>query len=235
MNNPITISYNFLLDLIFPKFCVGCKTEGTWICPECDKKIFYIKSPYCPSCQRLTPNGQYCARCKPDTYLTGAIIATYYKKGPIKEAIHYFKYEGIAELKKGLGSILSDAIIARTIGKNLVLIPVPLHRHRLRERGYNQAKLLADEISKNLNVPVIDQKLVKTKPSERQADLTRSQRLKNVVGLFDWTGDKDELKGKTVILIDDVLTTGATLSECAKVLRQKTSALRVWGAVIAKG
>ena len=235
MKNPITISYNFLLDLIFPRFCVGCKTEGFWICPECDEKIFFVKSPYCPSCHRLTPKGQYCPRCKSDTFLTGAIIATYYKKGPIKEAIHYFKYEGITELKKGLGSILSDAILARSIGNNLVLIAVPLHHHRLRERGYNQAKLLTDEISKNLRIPVIDKKLVKIKSSTRQADLTRSQRLKNVVGLFDWVGESNELKGKTVILVDDVLTTGATLSECAKVLRQKSGAQRVWGAVIAKG
>ena len=96
-------------------------------------------------------------------------------------------------------------------------------------------KILSDEISKNLSIPVIDNKLVKIKSSTRQADLTRAKRLKNVVGLFDWIGDKDELKGKTVILVDDVLTTGATLSECAKVLWQKTSAQRVWGAVIAKG
>lgn len=235
MKNIVLRSYNFLLDLIFPRFCVGCQIEGYWICPDCYKKIFYIKCPYCPSCHRITAKGQYCVNCKKNTYLTGAIIATYYRKGPIKEAIHKFKYDSISELQFTLGDILAKTISERHVGKNLLLIPVPLHKTRQYERGYNQAQLLAKVISKKLHIPIIENKLIKTKPSIRQADLTRTQRLKNVQGLFNWIGKEDELKGKIVILIDDVLTTGATLSECANVLRKKSGTTIVWGAVIAKG
>lgn len=228
--------YNFLLDLIFPKYCVGCEKEGYWICPACYKKIIFIKTPFCPKCNRISKMGNYCPKCKKDIHLKGLLIAAHYeRKGVLREAIHKFKYNKIKDISKDLGSIICYPLDKYPNFKNVVLIPVPLHRNRLAQRGFNQACLLAKEINKHYPEYKIKEKLKRVKNNIAQADLPRIQRLENIKNIFVWKGEREELKNTIVILVDDVYTTGSTLNECARVLKEQAGAKQIWGLVLGKG
>jgi len=224
---------NFCLDLVFPKNCVGCDKEGSWLCEECEKGIVLAKKPICAMCGRITNNGEFCSRCCSKTFLNGVIITAYYKDGPIKELIHNFKYEGVFEI----GDVLSEYVIKKlegaNIGNNILLVPVPLHKQRFRKRGYNQSQIIAKKISKYLNYEITENlKRIKNNPA--QITLSKKERIDNVKDIFSWSGSvSSNLKNKTIILIDDVYTTGSTLNECAKVLK-KLGFRRVWGLVVAR-
>lgn len=230
------ISIEFVLDLIFPKYCVGCEKEGAWICPTCQSKIILIKSTYCPTCHRLTKDGKFCPRCKLRSYLAGVVVAAHYKEGPLKEAIHTYKYEGVFDLKKDLSKILIQALATRKFQGQWILIPVPLHKNKLHERGYNQSLLLCEEIHKKIdNFSILNNKLIKKINTTSQVtSTTRHARLKNPIGSFDWIGGVKELENKNIILVDDIYTTGATMQECAKILKAKAKAKKVWGLVLAQ-
>lgn len=226
---------NFFLDLIFPKYCVGCNKEGVWLCQKCKNLIIVIKKSFCASCQKLTPKGQYCSKCRQKYYLTGVIIAAHYeKKCVLKEAVHTYKYDHIKNLKYALAPLLINALYHRNFSKNLIILPVPLSKQRIKQRGYNQSEELAKVVAIKTSSKLITKKLIRIKNKTRQADLPRAKRLENIKGVFDWIG-KNELKNKRVFLIDDVYTTGATVNECAKVLRQKAKAREVWAVVLGKG
>lgn len=229
-------TYNFVLDLLFPKYCVGCGKEGRWLCPDCFNKIVFVSEPTCPSCNRLTVSGKFCPRCRLKSNLTGVIVAAYYQEGPLKEAIHTFKYEGVFDLAKDLGDILIRTLENHKISKKAVLIPVPLHKKRRAKRGFNQAELLAREISQCIpHHPLLVNSLTRIKQTPKtQVELSGRARRENVKGIFAWRGRPDELEGKTILLVDDIYTTGATLQECAKVLRREAGAREVWGVVLAK-
>ncbi|EKD56575.1 MAG: ComF [uncultured bacterium] len=251
---------DFVLDLLFPKYCVGCGEESKWLCSKCADKIILIKTPTCPTCQKITKNGQFCSRCRTKTSLTGVMVAAYYGEGPLKEAIHTFKYDGIFDLAKDLGKILLTRLthiplpLIRLASErpefhrrtkwnmgNVVIIPIPLHKKRQAKRGFNQAELLAKQLKikneklKTKNWTIITNKLIRHKYQKKsQAELSGKARRINLKESFSWVGDKNELKGKIILLVDDVYTTGSTLNECAKVLRREAGASQVWGLVLAK-
>lgn len=226
---------DFVLDLVFPKYCVGCEKEGVWLCDKCFKKIIIINKPFCPNCHRLTPKGQFCSRCRKKTNLTGVIIAAHYEEGPLKEAIHTYKYDGMYDLSQDLGNILIHTIASRNIAPESVILPVPLHKSRHNQRGFNQAYLLALKIKEKFpDLKINNTDLVRIRKTSHQVNLDRSDRIKNAVGQYKWVGN-NMLANKTVYLIDDIYTTGATLNECARVLRRNTKVREVWGIVLAKG
>lgn len=222
----------FFLDLLFPKKCVGCGKEGVWFCDKCFEKIVLVKALSCPLCNRLTSRGQFCSRCRSRTSLTGVITAAHYKEGPLKEAIHNFKYNRVKDLVYNLADILSLRLEQGFPQGRLVLVPVPLHRQREAERGFNQAKELAKVISKYFDIEIIEC-LKRKKNTAPQVEKTGMDRRKNVVGAFSLAGQAKKIENKTVLLVDDVFTTGTTLSECAIELR-KAGARQVWGLVLAK-
>lgn len=226
---------DYFLDLLFPKYCLDCNKEGTYLCENCGKKIVPLKYATCPECKKITKFGQYCSRHQKQ-YLNGIIIACYYHKGILREAIHNFKYNGVKELSVFLGQLMTRRLneIKPRGYKQWIIVPVPLHRKRIEERGYNQAELLAQEVEKNTNLKMIKNKLIRKKYTTPQVKLSNDDRQNNLIGAFDWKGS-DELKGKTAILVDDVATTGSTLEECAKILKTKAGAFRVYGSVLAKG
>lgn len=225
--------FDYILDLLFPKFCVGCDKEGTWLCDKCRAKIILVKKPTCPNCLTLTKKGQFCPRCQKDTHLTGLIVAAYYKEGPLKEAIHTYKYDGVFDLSHDLGKILVEVLKKQKLSKKLVIVPVPLHHKRQAKRGFNQAELLAKYICANFDWEM-NKKLVRFRQTQKtQAELSGQARRKNVRNIFCWQG-KTELRNKSIILVDDVYTTGATLDECAKVLKEKANVKQIWGLVLAK-
>ncbi len=223
---------NKLYDLIFPKKCVGCGKEGFWLCKKCSKKIVQVKVPFCPYCYKLTRMGQYCSRCRRYSHLTGVIIAAHYEN-PLKEAIHKFKYDRIKELAEPLSELLIARLQLGFPRGDLVLVPVSLAQSRERERGFNQAKILAERTGPEFDIPLLSGALVRTKDRPAQIELKGRERRENVKGIFAVRGDIEQVKNKTILLVDDVFTTGATLNEAAKVLK-RAGARNIWGLVIAK-
>ena len=233
MNKEVTFKAKvFLLDLLFPKFCLGCGLEGGWLCPACQDQILLVKTQVCPICERVSSGGRYCPKCRRGRYLSGMIVSCYYDEGPSKEIIHNLKYHGIRELGNFLGKMLADALAENLPIKDVVLSFVPLHFLREKQRGFNQAEILAQTTSQKLNLP-LERFLRKVRFTKRQVDLRGKERRENLKNVFRILPAVN-LSGKTIVLIDDIATTGTTLEECAQILRG-AGARMVWGLVVAHG
>ena len=218
----------FILDLVFPVCCTGCGQEGEWFCKNCAGAIRLNEVQFCPVCWRESPEGKVCENC--DSPLTGLRAAASYKKNPeLAKAVKTFKYKFSENLARNLGGLLIHDFF---LDLDAVIVPIPLHKKRLRWRGFNQAELLAREVGKNLDLPVTSL-LKRVKNTSQQAKLSRQERLQNLTQAFEFDSDID-LAGKTVILVDDIASTGTTLIEAAKVLRA-AGAAQVWGLVLARG
>src|SRR3989339_124835 len=248
----------FLLDLLFPKFCLGCKREGSYLCEDCRSLLDITQFYYClcsRNHQTIPPNEKYgkCSRCQ-NKKLSGLYFALPYKEGHItKKLIYKFKYKPyLKDLAKTLAGILIEHFIITqkntdAIWKNSVLVPVPLDKKKIKIRGYNQSEELAKELSKVLQVPIISDVLIKTKITSPQMELKKEAREKNLLGAFavsdssviasevrplgDERGNPESIKNKKIFLVDDVYTTGCTMEECARVLRD-AGAKSVWGIAI---
>ncbi len=217
--------FNALLDILFPPRCLICRTPGEEIfCKSCIQKIKYIHQ-YCPICGKPQESLQEktcgdCLSSKPVFDLARS-VAIY--DGVIKQAIHKFKFRGKRVLSTPLSGLLIKYLEGYPFGVDLskvtLITMVPLYRDRERKRGFNQSQLLATLITKHYNVPFKENILVRTRKTRPQFDLKRSERFTNVAGAFRVTRE-EAISGKTILLIDDILTTGATVSECAKALKQ---------------
>lgn len=239
----------FILDTLFPIRCLICKKYEEWICQECLKKIEILDQQVCPYCERnVSPAGKICSNCKTNfltknshSYLNALIVSASYKKGGLSRLIHHYKYSFVSDLSVPLASIVTQAIIKHNLPLPDIIIPIPLHFRRLRWRGFNQSELLANEISQNITpsftIPVVSHLLLRKKFTISQMKIKNYQeRKKNLKDAFIFNPDlpfQEILKNKTVLLIDDVSTTGSTMNECAKVLKIN-GAQTVFGAVIAR-
>ncbi len=221
---------NFLFDLFFPVYCVNCGRENEWICDGCRDKIMVIKSSFCPKCNALTEMNRLCERCRKSSSLKGVFMLGYYDDEVLKKAIWEFKYNFIAELGPVLSKILAEDLITKATFENSIFISVPLDKKRLKWRSFNQSDILAEELSKILGAPFMKGALKRVKITKSQMGLKRKERIENVSGAFTV---RRVVKDEKVFLIDDVITTGATLEECAKELK-KAGAKEVWGVVLAK-
>lgn len=232
---------DFLLDLIFPKICLGCSKEGDFLCQNCLEKIPLVENFVCPVCGHLSLYGKTCEKCQKKTSLDGLINATSYENPLIKEVIKLFKYEYIKSFSKELSSLLIKVIknshfLAKNFSDPLssfLIIPIPLHRKKFLFRGFNQAELIAKEIAQEFDLEIRNDLLIKVKNTPSQTNLKEAERKINLKNAFKLT-NKKEIKGKIIFLIDDVSTTGSTLNEAGKVLK-KAGVKEVWGIVIAKG
>ena len=238
----------FLLNLFFPKFCLGCKKEGVYLCDNCRALLDISEFNYCLCNTKpllLPPDSKSgkCPRCS-DKKLSGLYFALPYKeKALTKKLIYQFKYQPyLKELAKTLASILIEHFVISEkntdeIWNNGILIPVPLDKKKLKIRGYNQSEELAKELATVLQVPVISDILIKIKPTAPQMELSKEEREKNLLAAFSikncGTSDVPQFKGKKIFLVDDVYTTGSTMEECARVLRD-AGAKSVWGICIAR-
>lgn len=225
--------YWFFLDIFFPKRCLGCNKPETFLCGECAKKIELTLTPTCPNCGKISEFNKYCTSCKRELKprLKGLLIASSFEIGPTKEVIHHLKYAGFVELADVLGELICQKIQASNLKiNNFVIVPVPLHKKKLSERGFNQSELIARYVAKRLDIPGGDA-LVRTKYTETQTKLSKEERIKNVSNAFACE-DVEFIKNKNIFLIDDVTTTGSTLNACANVL-SIAGAKEVWGVVAA--
>lgn len=221
--------FESILDIIFPKFCVYCKKEGDFLCLSCFKKIIKIQISQCPFCSKISPFGKLCPSCRRKNYLTGVVVAGYFE-GPLQKAIYAFKYEKISPLSFILSFLLKEKL-ENFPRKDFVLTFVPLHFKRENERGFNQSQLLAENLSLIFKKPCLDL-LKRQKQTRPQVELNRKKRQENIKNAFVFKGNPADIKGKIVLVVDDVFTTGATLNECAKILREN-GAREVWGVVLA--
>ena len=226
-----------LLDIIFPKTCLGCKKEGSWLCEDCIATLDIQNWSLCPVCQKRVLDFKTCKYCRQKTRLAGLFVPLSYENPLIKMAIRQFKYEPfVKELSLPLSYIIIshlNLIESPSFDDNFILVPVPLYKSRLRWRGYNQAEEIAKELSKNLAIPLEKNILIKIKNTLLQAELKGDERWNNMAKAF-LCQNPERIKGKKILLVDDVYTTGATMEECARVLKG-AGAREVWGMVVARG
>jgi ComF family protein len=187
--------------------------------------------PLCPKCGKPQSSGVLCPSCVSWRAEIDGIRSPFRFDGVIRQAIHHLKYKNLRALATPLAELLNDYLVTNPIPGEAV-VPVPLHRKRLRERGYNQSSLLAHELGKLINLPVVDDCLIRDRHSLPQARAsTVDERRSNVAQAF--TCRDHRLKKKQVLLIDDVSTSGATLDACASALKA-SGATSVWGLVLAR-
>jgi competence protein ComFC len=208
---------SWFLDLFFPPRCLGCRQAGAWLCAECVNRAPRVEPPFCACCGDAVDAGDLCARCQVSPLQIQRIFSVFYFEDVIRDAMHWLKYRGRAVVAKPLGDLM--AVYWRQRGVPVdVVVPVPLHAARLRERGYNQAALLARAMARRAGLPVDERTLIRQRSTASQVDLDAKQRKENVRAAFRCAGS--DLMDKRVLLIDDVCTTGATLEACAIALHE---------------
>lgn len=216
--------------------------DERWLCASCRERIAPDR-PACVVCGKDSPTGLTHPRCGPKTALTGVLAVGRYADPVLQAAIKHLKFHGVRALAEPLGGLLARRITAIGLtghGQTTVLIPLPLHPRRERWRGFNQARLLAVAAGRRLGLPVTDT-LVRTRATSPQTTILESPRIRrqNVAGAFAVRRPLSNLPQvissiQRAVLVDDVLTTGATMAEAASVLRA-AGAADVWAAVVARG
>ncbi|MCK4273294.1 MAG: ComF family protein [Dehalococcoidales bacterium] len=227
---PLTKLKKVALDLLFPQWCIGCGREGDYICESCRQTLSVITPPICPRCGRPQSQGILCHECVDWVAEIDGIRSPFFFDGVIRRAVHELKYRNLRALASSLAEFLRDYLVENPVTGD-VLVPVPLHRRRYRERGYNQSALLARELGRLSGLPVVENCLIRhgyALPQARSASV--GERRDNVADTFACRDG--QLRGREVILVDDVSTSGATLDACAGMLKS-AGAVAVWGLVIA--
>lgn len=196
-------------DLLFPPYCVGCERVGSLLCPHC---LAMIKTPT----SRMIPGLDDTQAC-----------AEY--DGAVGAAIRALKYDDQTRLAEPLGAVLARFLF-RSGWPIELIVPVPLHPARLRDRGYNQAKLVSLYAARALAIPVSDSAVRRVRDTPSQTNLNARERRANMKGAFE--SDAEVVRWKSVLVVDDVLTTGATIGACAEALRL-AGAAQVFGATVA--
>ncbi|MBW1689544.1 MAG: ComF family protein [Deltaproteobacteria bacterium] len=222
-----------LLDIIYPPRCPFCgrfvssaenRCHPHQVCESCKKALTPITHPLCTICgipfSALSGPDHPCENCLRKMPSYDTMRAPYLYAGPIMNAIQRFKYNSETHLAAPLGGLLAAfARTSLTQPEEFVTVPVPLHKHRLRERGFNQSLLLAKAVASELGTPLNCLSLIRKRDTRSQTGLRRKERRKNVANAFSVTSAAI-FKGKKVLLVDDVLTTGYTLQECARTLKK---------------
>jgi ComF family protein len=220
-------------DLVFPIYCVVCDSDGQFLCVSCETKLERLEKQLCIVCKKPAPYGKTHPDCVTTNTVDGTISGLSYTDPKTKKLIGTFKYQFIHDLAPALSRMIVEAINNQGLEgyfSEFAIIPVPLHKHRFNWRGFNQAELLAESLAKDLNIYMDIHMVSRTKFTEPQINLKAEKRKTNIENAFSLTGSAT---GK-YLLVDDVVTTGSTLNEIAKLLK-KNGALEVWSATIAHG
>ena len=219
-------------DYIFPVFCLGCKKEGDWLCENCFIKLNLTGVFACPVCHLSTDRGIVCQNCLEKSVLNSHIAITKYEEnGLVGKVIQTLKYSWAEDVL-----IVIEQMIERFVDNYPELfinidfvVPVPLHKKRYVERGFNQAELIVRLVAKKINKP-FKNVVERTRYTKQQAKLNRADRLENLQEAFS---SIEKLLGN-ILLVDDVFTTGSTMQECAKALKN-AGVDKVVGFSIARG
>lgn len=216
-------------DLIFPTVCANCGRLGEMICDECQSRIAWLEEPMCQLCGRMSGR-EVCRECeeRPITPLTQLRSTALYQE-PLDRIIKQFKYNSYFNLAKPLASLMAQAWPHWSEEIDLI-VPAPLHKKRERQRGYSQSHLLAQELASAVFIPYSATAIQRVRHTPPQVGLSSTDRQKNLVDAF--TADEKQVSGKSILIIDDVVTTGATLVESAKAV-QKSGAKYIFAYCIA--
>jgi ComF family protein len=213
----VSILKRVALDLLFPPYCIGCGEEGSYICGRCGRELPYISPPICTLCGRPLLPGGSCPGCIGQPTSLDGVRAPFLFEGLIRKAVHDLKYHNLRALIPVLAGYLKEYLTEDPLPGD-VLVPVPIHPKRMRERGYNQSALLARELGRQTSMFCEESCLTRLTYIAPQAKLpSAAERQQNTAGAFICKDDR--LKGKRVILIDDVSTSGATMNACAIALK----------------
>lgn len=223
----------FILDLIFPIKCLSCQAEGYWICSRCLNKIRLYGYNLCPICELENRNGSVCGYCKDSSNLDGLMII-FENNELSRKMIHFVKYNFIDDIFTYLKPKLSDYLNNNPSWRDFfVLVPVPLHRRRFLERGFNQSQIICDIIGETKGNKINNKLLKKIKYNKHQVGLSADRRRSNIVDSFKINLSVAIDHSNHIIIVDDVYTTGSTMEECAKQLKIY-GYKSVWGLVLIK-
>lgn len=229
--------WEFLLDLLFPKRCVSCREPGSYLCSSCFSQIKLIKNPLCPVCERAAVGGATHPHCLGKYSLDG-LTSIYVYRGSVKAAIHRLKYRPwITDLGKLLTETISQRADLKFLEKDRkewLVVPVPLHKSRKRERGFNQSEILGRLLAQKLGLTFAPNLLSRQRKTKSQVEFKGKQRQENVKGAFrlnQKVGIKNDKLG--ILLVDDIWTTGATLKNCGNILK-KAGFKKVWALTLAR-
>jgi|TARA_B100001971_G_scaffold214877_1_gene255114 ComF family protein len=206
------------LDTLYPLTCLGGQSSGNAICAECRATMPRLRPPYCDVCARPGATGT-CRWCRSKVPAIDRIAAAYLDidTSPIHDAITLLKFGNLRAVAPEMAELLTSFLNARSIAAD-VIVPVPSHPRRLRARGFNQAALIGVELGNRIDLSVAQDVLIRTRDARSQLlSPNREDRWLNVEGSF---ACGNELAGKRVMLVDDLVTTGATMSACATALKQ---------------
>lgn len=228
-----------LTDWLYPPCCAGCGTAllgyaRAHLCADCEARLLWLGKGSCRYCgagwAQAAGGARGCSRCRPGAQAFTRAVGVVAYKAPARELVHDFKYYGNRRLAEVFfPQMLRRLAEAEFPAKFDIVLPVPLHKKRLKLRGYNQSALLARGIASATGSPYLERALVRIRHTTAQALIHPKERKENIAGAF--RAEAGIFPGKTVLLVDDVLTTGSTAGECCRVLREAGAAhiyVAVW-------
>ena len=204
-----------LQEIVFPTRCVSCRSPDDWLCNRCLDITGRLLVDRCWLCAAPFDDEILCRHCTHHQPAFERILVERPFSGPLRHAIHRFKFESGRSLAATLTTTMSRAI--GELSTDTAVVPVPLHHHRLNERGYNQSSLLARLLSVEYGLSMAERILVRIRHTKAQMSLPPADRRRNVRGAFATVAGAE--MPESVLLVDDVVTTGSTVDECARVLR----------------
>ena len=205
-----------LVDIVLPPRCGGCRMVGSWLCGRCRSRIRRLEEPLCRRCGAEVESARNDCGCRARLRSLTRLRSAAAYEGPLEMAIQRFKYQGWRRLAGPLALLMAERLVIEGLAARWA-VAVPLHTSRLRQRGFNQSELLVRELRRRLSLSTLPGELVRTRATPPQVGHDRRWRLDNVRDAFEWRGAP--LDARSVLLIDDVATTGATLEACAAALR----------------
>lgn len=231
----LDIFFKNVSSIVFPHHCAFCDRplEDGYFCEDCSKKLPFITGNTCPICGCQIDAGiDMCDECKSGAHYFYKNVSVFRYTSEFIDVIHRFKYNKGRYLAKPFAEFMAKRIEEEDFPVDFI-IPIPLHPEKEEERGYNQSLLLARYIGRILNIPVLDNALVRDIYTVSQTKLKKEKRRENVCGAFS-VKNRLAIDSKIILLIDDILTTGSTMDECSRVLLDN-GARRVYSATLATG
>lgn len=225
-----------VFDLVFPKRCVWCKAFGEYVCADCFPSVSFDPPMICLICGKASIDSLTHPGCKGKYTIDGCFAIVQYK-GIIKKLLYQYKYNpNLSDLKAFLSELFYEGMIQHEILypklQNAILVPIPLHSSRFRSRGYDQVDLLTQSLAKKIKLP-IKPLLKRVKKTKSQFGLRREERIRNIRDAFEVI-PKADAKDRTILLVDDIVTSGTTLAEAARMLKRE-GYKKVYGLAFAHG
>jgi len=226
MHHALSLLARGALDLVYPPHCFACTApihQGLDpLCPECRASIRPVEDS-CPTCGTplgpFAPDAQRCESCRNRKLFFDGARGAFLYEGPVKRLLHRLKFERFAQAAKPLSALAVTRLEASPFpGPFQAVVPVPMHWRKKHRRGYNQAELLAKGIARRLGLPAV-RALAKTRTTDAQVDLPRSKRLDNPQGAYR-ARRAGRIRGRSILLVDDIMTTASTVSACAQALKE---------------